>query len=354
MKSTAMPNRPQPLRLRHPGAETAWWETCAGKRFVARPASASCQLALRPCPCPSPELPRRHAQGEDGGLSFVGVEAFCALLTGIDPAAAERDALRQALTESAFALLPGAIADLFGSPALCAEPPATAADCWMRLICQLDGARAIVRIGASAPAWRSLLAREGWKCEPQAPLRSLQSLPLHFAVTLGEACLTARDYADLGPGDLIRPHTCWFEPSGRGALQLGHRHIAVCWDASARALRIEQLSLRSSAMNDCDASVRAIATPEPAATPPSPLAGDLADEIAALAQHSIRLRFLLGGIEISLGELARLAPGQLLRLQESLPPTVSILANGMVVGYGELVELDARLAIQISTWNPPR
>jgi type III secretion protein Q len=63
------------------------------------------------------------------------------------------------------------------------------------------------------------------------------------------------------------------------------------------------------------------------------------------------LSFVIGTLDLPLGALAAASGGTLLRLAEGMPPTVRIEANGVLVGYGELVDLDGRLAVEITQWH---
>lgn len=346
----------QPLRLRRLEEAEAWLEALAGSRFVARIAMGSATADLSLVRCAAPGVPAWHARGEDGWLAFGEPDAFCALLTGIDPGAAgSHEALRQALTASAFAGLPAPVARLLGFPqGSSGQPPAPA--CWMRLDCRLEGAHAATWIGAGTATWRALLGRPPWRRQGRQPPPFLPALPLRIPILAAETTLSAGELAGLERGDLLLPESCRFGPDGSGDLRLGPRLLAVRWHPAAGALAIEHVQSWSPTMSNGDASTFSPpladpATPGPdgetAAPPP------LAEDITALRDHPIRLRFVLGELELPLGALSQLAPGQLLPLRDGLPPAVGILANGLPVGRGELVEWDGRLGVQITRWNSP-
>lgn len=72
----------------------------------------------------------------------------------------------------------------------------------------------------------------------------------------------------------------------------------------------------------------------------------------SIDQLTIQLALQLGEIEIPLGELEQLQPGYVLTLPHSpahLKPT--ILANGQVIGRGELVTLGNQLGVRITEWK---
>jgi type III secretion protein Q len=61
----------------------------------------------------------------------------------------------------------------------------------------------------------------------------------------------------------------------------------------------------------------------------------------------VRLVFELGRVELSLGELQRLAPGALVPLARPLDEPVDIIANGRRLGRGALVQIGDGLGVRI-------
>jgi type III secretion protein Q len=61
----------------------------------------------------------------------------------------------------------------------------------------------------------------------------------------------------------------------------------------------------------------------------------------------VRLVFELGRVELSLGELQRLAPGALVPLARPLDEPVDIIANGRRLGRGTLVRIGESLGVRI-------
>jgi len=68
---------------------------------------------------------------------------------------------------------------------------------------------------------------------------------------------------------------------------------------------------------------------------------------AALAAEPVRLTFELGDLTIAAGELAPLAAGYVFSLRLPLDRPVTIKANGVRFGVGELVEIDGALAVRL-------
>jgi type III secretion protein Q len=61
----------------------------------------------------------------------------------------------------------------------------------------------------------------------------------------------------------------------------------------------------------------------------------------------VRLVFELGRVELSLGELQRLAPGALVPLARPLDEPIDIMANGRRLGRGTLVRIGESLGVRI-------
>jgi flagellar motor switch/type III secretory pathway protein FliN len=91
--------------------------------------------------------------------------------------------------------------------------------------------------------------------------------------------------------------------------------------------------------------------------------------LTTLEQLPLRLKVVLGEFELTLQALRMLTPGAVLELTQgshqgiqhgenrrstqTVPPQVTLEAQGKCLGQGELVTLDGALAVQISTWLDP-
>ncbi|MDB5840445.1 MAG: Type secretion inner rane protein YscQ [Herminiimonas sp.] len=73
------------------------------------------------------------------------------------------------------------------------------------------------------------------------------------------------------------------------------------------------------------------------------------DEEQTLDDVTIRLTFDLGERMVTLGELRSLAPGFTFDLGRDLRRAVTIRANAMPIGEGELVEIDGRVGVSVLT-----
>ena len=61
----------------------------------------------------------------------------------------------------------------------------------------------------------------------------------------------------------------------------------------------------------------------------------------------VSLVFVAGEMEVALGDLQGLAPGQVLDLRRPVEAHVEVRANGRTIGRGELVEIDGRVGVRM-------
>src|SRR5262249_7203378 len=76
-----------------------------------------------------------------------------------------------------------------------------------------------------------------------------------------------------------------------------------------------------------------------------------ADRKIELADLPVRIHVVLSQVELSLKELEGLTDGSIIQLDEEHRGAVQLVANGNVLGAGDLVEIDDRLGVHISRWR---
>ena len=101
------------------------------------------------------------------------------------------------------------------------------------------------------------------------------------------------------------------------------------------------------------------ALPEPAVAVRATTLGELLDEeadgamgLGVLMDMPVRVTVEVGRAEVRLGELCRLGPGSLLRLDREAHEPADILVNGKVVARGEIVTLDDAYGVRILEVRP--
>jgi len=156
------------------------------------------------------------------------------------------------------------------------------------------------------------------------------TLPVPLRAEIGRTTLTTEVLTNLSGGDTILIDDCWISQGGE--LWLGNGQYGVRARCDDMQLTITQAFTEISlAMSANESEAQGDATMAPFASIP------------------VRMTFDLGERTLSLGELKTLQPGQTLDLGRPLGGTVSIRANGAFIGYGELVEVDGRIGVTITS-----
>jgi type III secretion protein Q len=174
-----------------------------------------------------------------------------------------------------------------------------------------------------------------------APAHSLNGLRIPLPFSLGSTQITLREVAGIRPGDIVSIE----EWSSTGAALL----VTADLGASGRRLvglaegtRITLQQIKDIAMNRD--------TPEATALPDdgnSPLPLDRLDAL------EVNLRFEVGDLSLSLGELKAIRAGHVFDLAQPLNKSpVRILAHGNVLGKGHLVAVGDRLGVRVSEFAP--
>lgn len=179
-----------------------------------------------------------------------------------------------------------------------------------------------------------------WLPEPvgvaDAPARPAPSwAPVSLSVVAGEATLPAAELAALRPGDAILPDRVTVDRDGRGTVRLVPRHGGVAWvfrsDGQLTLLRIEEFVLST--------------TPGRRSRGEDPMNEQT---IAKLGDTPVTVHVEVARLELTLGDLAQLAVGEVLRTGRTLSERVTLRAGERAVAHGELVDVDGELAVQIT------
>lgn len=155
-----------------------------------------------------------------------------------------------------------------------------------------------------------------------------EAQPITLRAEIGRSVLAAGLLGSLSPRDLILIDHSWVGQSGELWLGCGEQGLRVRCDDTQ--LTVTQAFSRIGLnMPDTEA-----VTPD--AVP------------ASVDSIPVQIVFDLGERTLTLGELKALQPGQTLDLGKPLATAVNIRANGALIGYGELVEIDGRLGVSVA------
>lgn len=150
------------------------------------------------------------------------------------------------------------------------------------------------------------------------------SLPVRARLVAGWVDLSASALRSVEKRDVVLLDECLMSEDNRLVVLLGPRLGMLC---ELRGRELIVLEGVQEIMADVDDSVAA--------------ASGLIDDVP------VRLTFDLGEREISLGDLRSLQPGYLFNLGRDPRSTVSIRANGRLIGDGELVDIEGRVGVSV-------
>ena len=162
----------------------------------------------------------------------------------------------------------------------------------------------------------------------QGPLAA-DALPLVLRAEIGVTVMPASQLATLQAGDAILVGHAWIAQDAQLWLAAG--------DWGLRVKHEDTKLVVTQPFNKAELNM---------ATETETAAGESA---VALDSLPVRLHFDLGERSITLGEAKALQVGQTLELARPLSQAVNIRANGALVGTGELVEIDGKLAVSITS-----
>lgn len=168
---------------------------------------------------------------------------------------------------------------------------------------------------------------------PETLQEDLFPQPLTFC--LGETQLPLSTVERFQPGQVILVQQRYAQ--GEQVVCLRSESVNAPWMACQARLDNTQLHILS--------TVTTMTLPD---TPPASVqASDAEPEF--LAQLPVRVSFDLGETVLSLAQVKTLQPGETIQLQRPAQEYVTIRANGMPIGTGQLVEIDGRLGVAIGS-----
>lgn len=154
------------------------------------------------------------------------------------------------------------------------------------------------------------------------------SLPMMLRLVVGWVDLSASTLRSVARRDVVLLDECLLTSDSRLMVALGPKLGVMCGLDGSSLTVLEGVR---EIMADVDDSVAA--------------SSGLIDDVP------VRLTFDLGEREISLGDLRSLQPGYLFNLGRDPRSTVSIRANGRLIGDGELVDIEGRVGVSVLHFN---
>ncbi|MBU9617273.1 type III secretion system cytoplasmic ring protein SctQ [Burkholderia multivorans] len=195
-----------------------------------------------------------------------------------------------------------------------------------------DGPDALAVFFASAPA------------APPDAAALYANLPVPLAFELGRTALTAAELADVVAGDIIAIEH--WRAHEQDLLCVAYVRAAPAWEITGRPAgnRLTVQRIREMPLEPPRTDSASAAAPD---APP-------ADTPRSLDGLAVDLRFELPPTSMPLGELGTLQPGAVIELPHGINQSViHLVANGMLIGTGQLIAVGQKLGVRVVTLTPP-
>lgn len=176
---------------------------------------------------------------------------------------------------------------------------------------------------------------------------SLSGVPVRLHLTLGCTDLRSDQWRQLAPGDVVFILRPFFDGPAVLALRVQVPN-GPTWRFMAQHEGLT-LTVTSEALAMIDSADQPDQD-DGAFEQQANTAGHESDEQAPppLGSLMIRLSFDVGHKDVSIDELSRFQPGEVLTLERPIGEIVTLRANGAVVGKGTLVEVDGRVGVLLT------
>ncbi len=302
-------------------------------------------VRAEPCPINDPALGLPLSTRFGPAIAY-DYGALLLAFTGVDMTQSTTPSAHAALARCGFAALEPALQAALGEPtvsdtaAAALEREPTLA---VNLLIRLPALRLTMRLVTTPTSLHALLDNDFWQplATPAAVPAWLGTVDAAVRLIVGESTLPLAACNRLARGDIVRLATCPFDVAGRATVRIASHNLQLRWLDSHRCFEVEDMSQTPNAAFDdrADQADRA------------PLTTRATSSIDT-GVIPVCLSFSLGALRLTVADVAALRPGSLLELTRGLPPAITIEANGQPIGAGELVDLDGRLAVEITQWPP--
>lgn len=274
------------------------------------------------------QLSKRMTPG--GGICLNNVYGFIRMLTPM-PLQNDDQALKTLFWDLAISYLAAPLKPLLGNFAqLDDEVPDTGVSMECLFNWQIQCAEQIQagQLSMSGDTLAYWLNQAPWQYQdPPAP----KQLKLSIALILGRFELFCRAFKALEPGDVVFPQKPQFDTTGKGQITLGKQQVELQWQ-------------RSNEYQVTAITERAMTTSEPTATPVEP-----DDELDKFDDVELQFTIEAGQLSLPLKQLRTLSIGSILTAEGFTPGQAYLRHRNMVVGRGQLVDVDGRLGLQLQS-----
>ena len=170
------------------------------------------------------------------------------------------------------------------------------------------------------------LLQERIRYWPSDQNENWESLETNLSIEIGQTALSIQDINNLKPSDVLIPDDNEFQTEKRVRLRL-KTDLYCCAALNSDSDKTLTITTGWNAMADNEPQ----------------------QNIDQINKVPVQLSFDLGHKTLSFNEIKQLRPGYIIDLPTSLPEVVQIKAQNKQIGSGELVEVDGRIGIRITS-----
>jgi type III secretion system YscQ/HrcQ family protein len=306
-------------------------------------AGEAAEVGFRLPPAP-PQLTQEAIvlMGSFGRLVIDNGTTLLRVLTAVDIGVVDErdDPTRAWLLQQALGLLPEFFSDLIGRPFEIGDTSVDDSDslAWADAYLRAGTSGVRFRVGADVQTWNLLLAHGGLSPLPVTAL----DCQFRLNCVVGRCVLPASAVRALAVGDAILAQSELFTIDGEGIIHAGRRamrgRIDVVDGQALFQFMTWEAAMSSKQESDNDA------------VPAAWQASDADRGLDDFADVPITITFDLGHVALTYQEANALVPGCVLVIDtQAIPPNIVVRANGARIGYGTLVDVNGRLAVQIAS-----
>lgn len=282
-----------------------------------------------------------------GSIMWSDGGRFFRALTGIDiDVTTDEDELRWPLLQAAV-IARMSKTPLAGLDSLTRkQTPVAAQAIALKVIVASDRHAFSLHALASAETWLAFFRKHGWE-QVRNDLEHFLDVLLVFPVLVARHAVPLNVCNTIMGGDVIVPSLPNFRTDGEGVFFLAGARAHVCINAF-HTLTIN--SVKNKMTNDDHNKHESGLAHVTADVEKNPEQED--EQIAYVSDAlEVPLDFVLGHVQITLGELRSLGARSVLTIHDGSPDAISIRSRGVALGMGELVDVDGQLGIRVTHWR---
>ena len=211
-------------------------------------------------------------------------------------------------------------------------------------------------IWMTKPQWTNLLSNQKFIARPPSPI--MQTLKLQAQVVVGRLALGFVECSRLEPGDLLFFEENYFSLGGKGHIKIGNINFDVNLEKINKRYQviINSWSKEMIDQDEYQSEREELISDDAALAIDDAERGNNARRAieVPVSDIPVKLTVKLGSIEFTVSDLGKMLEGKVYPIDSMCPGKVQLMANGMELARGQLVEVDGKLAVEIQRrWIQP-